>query len=104
MTLDESYGAKDEMANAIKTSLSESMAAFGYKIVKALVTDLKPDEKVLAAMNEINAQRRLREAAKEKVCSEYLICLPLKSCPHEYWDAIDYVVIDVFFVLWYDTN
>eukprot|EP00617_Octactis_speculum_P021965 CAMPEP_0185768328 /NCGR_PEP_ID=MMETSP1174-20130828/49033_1 /TAXON_ID=35687 /ORGANISM="Dictyocha speculum, Strain CCMP1381" /LENGTH=290 /DNA_ID=CAMNT_0028452967 /DNA_START=10 /DNA_END=882 /DNA_ORIENTATION=+ len=70
MTLDQAYGAKDQMANAIKTSLSESMAPFGYHIVKALVTDLKPDQKVLEAMNEINAQRRLREAAKEKAEAE----------------------------------
>ena len=36
------------------------------EIKQALVIDLSPDPKVKSAMNDINAQKRLREAAKEK--------------------------------------
>lgn len=39
------------------------MESFGYEIVQTLIIDLSPDERVKASMNEINANRRLREAA-----------------------------------------
>ena len=38
-------------------------AIFGYGIIKALVTDIDPDERVKTSMNEINAAQRMREAA-----------------------------------------
>lgn len=37
-------------------------AAFGFSIIKTLVTDIEPAAKVKAAMNEINAAQRLRWA------------------------------------------
>jgi regulator of protease activity HflC (stomatin/prohibitin superfamily) len=39
---------------------------YGYEILTTLVTDLAPDSKVKASMNEINASRRLKEAASHK--------------------------------------
>merc|ERR1719253_1885445 len=39
------------------------MAAFGFIIHKALVTELVPDQSVVQSMNEINKQKRLRDAA-----------------------------------------
>jgi regulator of protease activity HflC (stomatin/prohibitin superfamily) len=42
------------------------MSEYGYDILTALVTDIDPDERVKAAMNEINANQRLLEAAKAK--------------------------------------
>merc|ERR1711972_325871 len=39
------------------------MAAYGFQIHKALVTELQPDASVTASMNEINKQRRLRDAS-----------------------------------------
>merc|ERR1719473_1382150 len=36
---------------------------FGFEIHKALVTELQPDAEVAHSMNEINKQKRLREAA-----------------------------------------
>merc|ERR1711976_473031 len=38
-------------------------AAYGFEIHKALVTELQPDREVAASMNEINKQKRLRDAA-----------------------------------------
>lgn len=63
MKLDDLYENKDQVAGAVEVELKESMAAFGYQIVIALVTDISPDEKVKAAMNDINAAVREREAA-----------------------------------------
>jgi len=66
MELDESFSSKDTLANKVKEELDATMADYGYHIEKALVTDISPDARVKMSMNEINASRRLREAAKEK--------------------------------------
>ncbi len=64
--LDQVFEAKDEIAQAVKLELSQTMDDFGYGIVKTLVTDIDPDAKVKASMNEINASQRLRVAAVEQ--------------------------------------
>jgi len=61
--LDDLFEKKDDIAQAVKSELDAVMDDFGYGIVKALVTDIDPDAKVKASMNEINAAQRLREAA-----------------------------------------
>ena len=35
------------------------MSSFGFMIIQTLVTDIEPDMKVRAAMNEINAAQRI---------------------------------------------
>ena len=66
MTLDETFAAKDDVAKAVKGQLSDVMHQYGYEIKQTLVIDLSPDKKVQDAMNEINAQKRLRFAMEEK--------------------------------------
>ncbi len=66
LTLDEVFERKDDVATAVKSELSSVMADFGYGIVKALVTDINPDETVKASMNAINAAQRERVAAEER--------------------------------------
>lgn len=66
LKLDEVFENKDEIADAVKSELEETMDDFGYGITKTLVTDIDPDEKVKASMNEINAAERMRAAAMEK--------------------------------------
>jgi regulator of protease activity HflC (stomatin/prohibitin superfamily) len=73
MDLDDVFEKKDTIAQAVKEELAELMSNFGYDIVKALVTDIDPDAKVKAAMNEINEQRRLRMAAEQKGEAEKII-------------------------------
>lgn len=65
LILDDVFLVKEEIADDIKSSLSESMSSFGYEIVETLVTDVRPDLKVRDAMNDINAQKRLRVAAQD---------------------------------------
>jgi regulator of protease activity HflC (stomatin/prohibitin superfamily) len=71
--LDDVFAKKDEIAIAVKNELSEMMSAFGYGILKALVTDIDPDEKVKASMNEINAAQRMRVAANERGEAEKIL-------------------------------
>ena len=72
-TLDEAYESKEAVAIAVKEALQHEMKRYGYEIVNALVTDLQPDGNVLAAMNQIEAQRRMRMAAQEKAEGEKIL-------------------------------
>lgn len=65
LLLDDVFSEKDKIAKAVQSELSDTMAAYGFAIVKALITDIDPDAKVKHAMNEINAAKRMKEAAKE---------------------------------------
>ncbi|VTS03921.1 SPFH domain-containing protein [Tuwongella immobilis] len=71
--LDDLFEKKDEIANAVRDELAHQMNEFGYAIVKALVTDVEPDQKVKEAMNEINAAQRMRVAATEKGEAERIL-------------------------------
>ncbi|CAL1137745.1 unnamed protein product [Cladocopium goreaui] len=64
MTLDESFEKKDDISDAVQKKLSTEMAAFGFAINKALVTEVSPNAEVVASMNEINKQKRLRDASQ----------------------------------------
>lgn len=66
MELDEAFASKAEIASATLHQLKDVMNDYGYEILTTLVTDLAPDSKVKASMNEINASRRLKEAASHK--------------------------------------
>lgn len=73
MPLDEVFENKEDIANAVRTELSEAMEGFGYDIRQTLITDIDPDAKVKQAMNEINTQERLRLAAAQKAEAEYIL-------------------------------
>ena len=64
MKLDDVFVRKDDIAIAVKGELQEAMQSYGYDIIKALVTDIDPDEQVKHAMNRINAAERERTAAE----------------------------------------
>lgn len=66
LELDDVFAKKEDIAIAVQSNISESMAEYGYKIIKALITDIDPDHKVKDAMNRINAAKRDREAAHEE--------------------------------------
>ena len=73
LVLDDVFSKKDDIADAVKAELEKPMAEFGYEIIKALVTDINPDQNVKAAMNEINTAQRLRIAATEKGEAEKIL-------------------------------
>ncbi len=64
MKLDEVFERKDDIAIAIRRELSDAMNAYGYDIVKTLITDIDPAEEVKRAMNRINASEREKTAAE----------------------------------------
>ncbi|MGN6168562.1 MAG: SPFH domain-containing protein, partial [Solirubrobacteraceae bacterium] len=63
MNLDEAYADADTIAMHIQETLHRQMAEYGYEIVKALVTNIEPDQRVKDATNNINAAQRNQVAA-----------------------------------------
>jgi regulator of protease activity HflC (stomatin/prohibitin superfamily) len=66
MTLDHVFEKKSDIEEAVSIGLKTKINNYGYDIDGSPVTDIQPDEKVRAAMNEINAASRLREAAEQQ--------------------------------------
>jgi len=56
------FQSKNTIADAVSRKLETVMADYGYEIFKTLVIDVKPDESVRQAMNEMNAAKRLKSA------------------------------------------
>lgn len=73
LKLDDVFAKKDNIANAVREELEIPMSEFGYKIIKALVTDIDPDRNVKSAMNEINTAQRLRLAATERAEADKIL-------------------------------
>src|ERR1700675_495960 len=72
-TLDEAFASQSGIAAAVKLELDADMAGFGYEIVNVLVTDVVPDSKVKAAMNDINAAQREQVAATARGEAEKIL-------------------------------
>lgn len=70
MELDALFTSKEEIATAVLHQLKTVMKDYGYEIMESLVTDIRPDKRVMASMNEINASKRLKEAASHKAEAE----------------------------------
>ena len=66
LSLDETFEQQSGISIAVKTELDATMSSFGYNILNALVTDIIPDVKVKAAMNDINAAQRAQVAAQAR--------------------------------------
>ena len=62
MKLDDTFLNQADIATDLRDNLDGSMKEYGYSIVKVLISDIVPDLKVKAAMNDINAAQREREA------------------------------------------
>eukprot|EP00747_Dinoflagellata_sp_TGD_P219665 gnl/TRDRNA2_/TRDRNA2_91758_c0_seq1.p1 gnl/TRDRNA2_/TRDRNA2_91758_c0~~gnl/TRDRNA2_/TRDRNA2_91758_c0_seq1.p1 ORF type:complete len:300 (-),score=79.11 gnl/TRDRNA2_/TRDRNA2_91758_c0_seq1:65-964(-) len=64
MNLDDAFEKKDEISDAVQEQLKKGMADYGFQIHRALVTELMPNQQVMDSMNEINKQKRLRDASQ----------------------------------------
>jgi regulator of protease activity HflC (stomatin/prohibitin superfamily) len=73
LTLDETFEQQSGISIAVKTELDATMSSFGYNILNALVTDIIPDDKVKAAMNDINAAQRAQVAAQARGEAEKIL-------------------------------
>ena len=75
MNLDEVFTSQAQIATDVQKSLDAAMREYGYSVVKSLITDVIPDAKVKAAMNDINAAAREREATVSRAETEKLLAV-----------------------------
>jgi regulator of protease activity HflC (stomatin/prohibitin superfamily) len=73
MKLDDTFLNQADIANDLRDSLDGSMKEYGYSIVKVLISDIVPDQKVKSAMNDINAAQREREATVSRAETNKLL-------------------------------
>ncbi|KAG8056518.1 hypothetical protein GUJ93_ZPchr0002g23697 [Zizania palustris] len=73
LDLDVAFEQKNDIAKAVEDELEKAMSAYGYEIVQTLIIDIEPDVHVKRAMNQINAEARLRVAASEKAEAEKIL-------------------------------
>ena len=73
MKLDDTFLNQAHIASDLRDSLDASMREYGYSIVKVLISDIVPDPKVKAAMNDINAAQREREATVSRAETNKLL-------------------------------
>ncbi len=75
MKLDDTFLNQADIASDLRDSLDASMREYGYSIVKVLISDIVPDPKVKAAMNDINAAQREREATVSRAETNKLLAV-----------------------------
>src|ERR1700733_2992151 len=73
MKLDDTFLNQADIAGDLRDNLDASMKEYGYSIVKVLISDIVPDQKVKAAMNDINAAQREREATVSRAETNKLL-------------------------------
>jgi regulator of protease activity HflC (stomatin/prohibitin superfamily) len=73
LSLDETFEQQSGISVAVKVELDQIMSGFGFNIMTALVTDIIPDVKVKAAMNDINAAQRAQVAAQARGEAEKIL-------------------------------
>lgn len=73
LSLDETFEQQSGISVAVKVELDQIMSGFGFNILTALVTDIIPDVKVKAAMNDINAAQRSQVAAQARGEAEKIL-------------------------------
>jgi regulator of protease activity HflC (stomatin/prohibitin superfamily) len=73
MKLDDTFLNQADIASDLRDNLDASMKEYGYSIVKVLISDIVPDQKVKAAMNDINAAQREREATVSRAETNKLL-------------------------------
>src|ERR1700760_4273660 len=73
LSLDETFEQQSGISVAVKVELDQIMNSFGFIILTALVTDIIPDPKVKAAMNDINAAQRAQVAAQARGEAEKIL-------------------------------
>jgi regulator of protease activity HflC (stomatin/prohibitin superfamily) len=73
LTIDEIFNEKGKIATAIKEGVGEAIEGFGYQIIQTLITDIKVDERIINAMNDIVASEREKQAAIEKAEAQKIL-------------------------------
>lgn len=72
MTMNELFKSRNAICQDVSKTLSSKMEQYGYTIENTLVTEISPDTKVKESLNNIEAAKRSKEAAKEYADAAYI--------------------------------
>src|SRR6202051_1384295 len=75
MKLDDTFLNQADIASDLRDNLDGSMKEYGYSIVKVLISDIVPDQKVKAAMNDIKDRKSTREATVSRAETNKLLAV-----------------------------
>ena len=73
ISLEDLFGNGEGISAVVRRELAVLTEGFGYCVLGGLVTDIDPDPKVEASMNELNAAQRLRATATERGDAERIL-------------------------------
>jgi len=75
LILDDLFAQKDKVSQHIKDDLAKKMESYGYHLIDTLITEIEPEHGVKDAMNKINTEMRLREAAQYQADTKKIIAI-----------------------------
>jgi len=73
LTLDEVFEDKERLSKSVKEELTEMLQEYGFLILSTPVTDIDPDANVKRSLNQMNEQRNLKEAMREKAEADAIV-------------------------------
>jgi len=79
LDLNEVFEKKEQLSEAVKTELSETMSAYGIKICNTPVTNIDPDHKVKHSLNQIVTNKNMKVAMSEKADSDAIVVTRLAA-------------------------
>ena len=75
VTLLDLYPSRDDISVALKADLVSAMCPYGHTIIAAAITHIEPDPKVKEALNNVEAEKRVKEATAYKAEADYIIAI-----------------------------
>jgi len=72
-TLNQVFEEKEKLSSAVRHQLEDLLKEYGFAIRATPVTDIDPDHTVKVSLNQMNTQKNLKEAMREKAESDALV-------------------------------
>lgn len=77
--LNQVFEKKEQLSEAVKHELSETMSAYGIEICNTPVTNIDPDHKVKHSLNQIVTNKNLKLAMSEKADADAIVVKKLAT-------------------------
>jgi len=75
LTLDQVFQDKESLSASVKAELSEVLGNYGFMIIATPVTDIDPDANVKRSLNQMNEQKNIKEAMREKAEADAIVLI-----------------------------
>jgi len=72
-TLDQVFEEKARLSEAVEHQLTDMLKEYGFAIMATPVTDIDPDHTVKRSLNQMNEQKNIKEAMREKAEADAIV-------------------------------